>query len=133
MLLKRNVSPNLIHMRLKLTFMQDVEKILHHISHNMQLGTKSMENVTGSESWEYFQTIFFATLAKDAKCGCFRHNWSLCSVCESSYKYDSNMEILLTLMLETFRNPIYQSFATAVKFAAIFILKNFILHNQVCT
>lgn len=56
-------------------------------------------------------------------------------VCESSYtyKYDSNMEILLTLMLATFRNLFYQSFVTVVKSAALFILENFILHNQVCT
>lgn len=43
------------------------------------------------------------------------------------------MEILLNAReMETFKNPIYQSFATVAKSAVNFILENFILQNRAC-
>jgi len=45
-----------------------------------------------------------------------------------THKYDSDMEILLNVReMETFKNSIYQSFATVAKSAVNFILENFIL------
>lgn len=50
-----------------------------------------------------------------------------------THKYDSDMEILLNAReMETFKNPIYQSFATVAKSAVNFILENFILQNHAC-
>lgn len=121
-----SLSTNLIHAaKIDIVCVQRsyrMQKRSFIIPHSVQSDRENMENVTGSGFWEYFQTIFFATLWQKRKVRLLSVQLIVAQRKFSyTHKYDSDMEILLNARkMETFKNPICQSFTTVAKSAVNF-------------